>query len=385
MTTSGLNKIAELKPQVSVMQERFQNALHLPGEIYASEEVAELEKSRIWMKEWLCVAPTEEFARVGDFQTHRLFDEPFIIVRKSETEFAAFANVCLHRGVEIATGCGNTNKFSCPYHAWLYDTDGKLVRAPLMEQSEADLGDRSLPKIRVEVWRGWVFVNFDQKAKSLEECMRPYAHAFRNFHGGEVRTAKILEFEVACNWKFIVENLMDIYHVGMIHARTFGQYINTNQEKLPAELMERGLVHIEFDSSKRTADKTLPFPILPWLKEEGSAFSSSTNLFPNIKLHVSHDSLRLWRIWPVTPGTTRVVAYVMLPPESFEVEDFDAKITRYADYIHSIVEEDREPLESLQKAVASRYFEGGPLSHLEEGIHHWLNHYIGQITGQADA
>lgn len=383
MTTSESGNLAELKPRVSVVQGPFQDAHHLPGEIYFSDEVAELEKTRIWMKEWLCLARSDEFERVGDFQTFRLFDEPIVVVRKSETEFSAFSNVCLHRGVEIAYGSGNTNKFSCPYHAWLYDVDGKLVRAPLMEQSATDLKDCALPKIRVETWRGWVFVNFDKNAQSLEERMRPYSHEFRHFHGDQVKTAKILEFEVECNWKFIVENLMDIYHVGMIHAKSFGKYRRSDgdSDKLPARLMSDGLVHLEFDAAKRTADENLPFPILPWLQEEGAAFSSSTNLFPNIKIHVSHESLRLWRIWPVTPSKTRVVAYIMLPEASFSVPDFEGKIERYGKYVEEIVEEDRVPLESLQKAVHSRYFQPGPLSHLEEGIHHWLNHYVHKVIG----
>lgn len=111
-------------------------ARHAPGDIYGSDHMFELEKQKIFMKDWMCVARGEEIASAGDYMTFRMVGEPFVITRNEQGAIAAFANVCAHRGVEVASGEGNTKEFSCPYHGWLYDLNGRLVGAPYMKEAE---------------------------------------------------------------------------------------------------------------------------------------------------------------------------------------------------------------------------------------------------------
>ena len=88
------------------------------------------------MKDWLCVGRMEEIENPGDYIALRLLDEPIILARDNDGNVGAFANVCRHRGVEVASGSGNTQEFSCPYHGWLYDLQGNLVGAPYMKEAE---------------------------------------------------------------------------------------------------------------------------------------------------------------------------------------------------------------------------------------------------------
>src|SRR5262249_6459466 len=94
-------------------------ARHMPGDVYTSEGYQEIEKDRIFLREWLCLGRVEELPNPGDYLAVRIMDEPVLIVRNKQGALHAFANVCRHRGVEVApVGQGNAKEFLCPYHSW---------------------------------------------------------------------------------------------------------------------------------------------------------------------------------------------------------------------------------------------------------------------------
>ncbi|TBR29024.1 MAG: Rieske (2Fe-2S) protein, partial [Reyranella sp.] len=111
-------------------------AAHPTGEMYHDPAVLEREKQVIFGEDWLCIGRAEEIANPGDYKTFRLVEQPVLLCRKSDGTIAAYSNTCLHRGVEVATGAGNTKEFTCPYHGWLYNLDGQLIGAPYMRDSE---------------------------------------------------------------------------------------------------------------------------------------------------------------------------------------------------------------------------------------------------------
>ncbi|MCE2482384.1 MAG: Rieske (2Fe-2S) protein [Alphaproteobacteria bacterium] len=125
----------ENDPGLTQSRGELSRARHLPGYVYHSEEIFRLEKQKIFMKDWLAMARVEEFERAGDYRTFRVMGEPVIVCRDGEGAISAFANVCAHRGVEVASGEGNLEEFSCPYHGWLYDLQGKLIGAPYMKEA----------------------------------------------------------------------------------------------------------------------------------------------------------------------------------------------------------------------------------------------------------
>ena len=93
---------------------------HKKGEVYFSDKIASKEVEEIFMKEWLLVGRVEEVEKTGDYYTHRVADEPIVVTREKNGNIQAFANVCRHRGVQVAWNSGNTKYFSCPYHGWVY-------------------------------------------------------------------------------------------------------------------------------------------------------------------------------------------------------------------------------------------------------------------------
>ena len=104
------------------------------------------------MKEWLIVGRAEECEKPVDYFTHRIGDEPIVVVKEKDEHIQAFANVCRHRGVQVAWNAGNTKYFSCPYHGWVYDTSGRLVDAKYLEKSKTFQKENCrLPVIQTEL------------------------------------------------------------------------------------------------------------------------------------------------------------------------------------------------------------------------------------------
>ena len=211
----------------------------MPGYIYSAPEILELEKEKLFMRDWLCMAPAEEIENPGDYMTSRVLGEPMIIARNEKGEINAFANVCRHRGVEVASGAGNLNEFSCPYHGWTYDLEGKLVGAPYMKEAEGfDPKSCRLSRLKSDQWAGWIFVTFNDEAEPLREFIADYIEAFDFIRQEDLRLADKMVVDLNCNWKFVSENVMDLYHVYAIHLRTFGGAIDI--EAFPFHLRERG-------------------------------------------------------------------------------------------------------------------------------------------------
>ena len=152
----------------SMTRKDLLHARHLPGEFYTSTEIFKREIEQIFMKDWICIGRVEQFANPGDYRALRIAGEPLIVCRDQGGTLRAFANVCQHRGVEVAQGAGNAKEFSCPYHGWLYDLKGELIGAPYSKEVPGyDWKSCRMPPIRLDTWAGYVFVNFDAAAESL--------------------------------------------------------------------------------------------------------------------------------------------------------------------------------------------------------------------------
>jgi len=190
----------------------------LPPAAYTSPDMLALERERVFGRGWIVVAHSSELKQAGDYRTFDLAGHPVLIVRDREGELRAYSNVCPHRSALIAEGCGNRTVFQCPYHAWTYDLTGKLVGAPHMDK--AAVKDVRLKDLRCETWQGFVFVNLDDRAAPLAEglaALTPRAEPYR-MEELEVVAHEVLD--VACNWKVLIENFCESYHVFCVHKKT---------------------------------------------------------------------------------------------------------------------------------------------------------------------
>ena len=144
------------------------SAQMLPPQCYVSDEFYEFEKGALFDHEWLCVGREAWAMKAGDYFTAAHIGEPIVVVRGNDGVLRAFSNVCQHRAMLVAEGHGNARNLLCQYHHWAYGFDGRLIGAPAMDRAVGfDKTKICLPEFKVEVWLGFVFVNFDPTAEPL--------------------------------------------------------------------------------------------------------------------------------------------------------------------------------------------------------------------------
>ena len=194
-------------------------ASHAPGLIYASPDVYRLEVERLFRRDWLLVGREEELPEPGDDTTLRIADEPIIVARGRDDDLHAFYNMCAHRGVEVVQGSGRARSFACPYHGWTYDLDGRLLGAGYMKDCVGfDAASERLRPLRLDTWRHNGFVSFDPAAPPLAEHVAEFEQDFAFLRPDACWLGNRLTLVLDCNWKFVPENLIDFYHVGVLHA-----------------------------------------------------------------------------------------------------------------------------------------------------------------------
>ena len=165
----------------------------LPPACYTSPEFYAQEVECIFLKEWLCVGRTDQVEKPGDFFTLTLLDERLIVVRDEDNQVRVLSNVCRHRATQVVEGHGNLRRFECPYHGWTYSLKGDLIGAPEMQRTDNfDKNQCHLTTPRVEIWEGFIFVNFDQQAESLGPRLTPLSQRLQSYNLSEMRTVKTM-------------------------------------------------------------------------------------------------------------------------------------------------------------------------------------------------
>lgn len=199
----------------------YEEARALPGAFYTDPRFLELERAELFGKEWICVGRVEEVPNQGDYLTFDVADEPIIVVRGDDGVVRALSNVCRHRGTKIASNSGNVRNFVCPYHHWSYDTSGRLVNAPNIESRVGfDLQDCRLPELKCDAWQGFLFVSLDPAAMPVVDRLAGLSGMIGNYHLEEMKLRYLADEVWDTNWKCLLENFMEGYHLSPLHRRT---------------------------------------------------------------------------------------------------------------------------------------------------------------------
>jgi len=355
-------------------------ALHVPGFVYDSEEVFQLEKERLFMKEWVCTIREEQIENPGDYVAMHLMGEPFIVCRDDAGNINAFANVCAHRGVEVASAEGNLKEFSCPYHGWLYDLQGKLIGAPYMKEAEGfDPANCRLKPLKVDTWERWIFISFNPDVEPLEKAVEHFDQEFGWLRQRDCRLGIQAVVDVNCNWKFVNENLMDVYHFQTLHVESFGAHLDG--EKFKIKLTDRGGVSAFYKAAPMVPEGKSLFGPMPWLGEENMDLGCMGHLPPNMHIFGRGDATTPYVIWPLTPNKTRIHINILFPEELLNRPDFKEKVQSYYDFQMMVISEDNAMVEGMQSNMGSTRFVPGPMSKLELTVHNIINGYLTRTFG----
>jgi phenylpropionate dioxygenase-like ring-hydroxylating dioxygenase large terminal subunit len=192
----------------------------IPWSWYTDPAVLEIERERIFRRSWQYVARQDEVAESGSFVATRVGDVPVVLVRDEEGTLRAFLNVCRHRGSLVCEGSGKRATLQCPYHAWTYGLDGKLVAAPRFAREGGTDHERlGLVQLSLDTWGPLVFVNPDVDAAPLAEFLEdaPAKIAQAGIDLDALRFTQRYDVELDANWKISAENFLECYHCSVAH------------------------------------------------------------------------------------------------------------------------------------------------------------------------
>jgi len=269
----------------------------LPPECYADRDFFEFEKDAIFAHEWLCVGRAAWIPNQGDYFTTSHADEPIVVVRTEDGSIKAMSSVCQHRAMLVAEGHGNTRRFLCPYHHWSYGLDGALLGAPAMERAcNFKKEDVRLPAFKVEIWLGFIFVNFDLDAKPLAPRLTAVTEAIKNYDlenaEGEWQTESL---RLPWNWKVMFENNNDGYHANRLHHGPLHDHVPSRLATFP-ELPEDTAGYYRYngtthpDASFNPTLKAL-LPVFPNLTDEDRNRMVFANVPPTLSLIIRCDMI----------------------------------------------------------------------------------------------
>jgi phenylpropionate dioxygenase-like ring-hydroxylating dioxygenase large terminal subunit len=373
-----LDNAAEVGNEFKGVKQQVTAATHAPGFVYGSAEAFQKEIDEYFMKDWLYAGREEELAKPGDYLTMRLVGEPIVIARDTDGTLNAYYNMCAHRGVEVAYGNGNTRAFKCPYHGWTYDLKGKLKGAAHMEQSAGfEPSKCRMKSIRLDTWRGNIFICFSQDTVPLAEFLSGFEKDFAFLQMENCRLGNKIVLDLDCNWKLVHENLMDFYHVNVLHAKSFGSRFTWSNDDVI--LKDGGNLSIFYKAAPPTPGGEPLLGKMPWLEDKDYSLACKGFLQPNFALFGRIDCARPFIVWPLSESKCQVIIYQLFPKEVFDRPDIEETLKIYHEYQLKVLGEDRIMIESLQKAMTTRGFEPGRMSVLEKPIHHYLNGHIKRV------
>ena len=199
----------------------YDEAWSMPKSYYTDENVLAIERAHLFAKEWICVGRVEEVPKPGDYMAFMLCNEPIVVVRGEDNNIRAMSNVCRHRGALLAEGSGNNSRLVCPYHHWSYDLEGKLAGAPRMEAHKTfDKSNCRLPQFATEEWNGFLFVCLAEDPPPLAPRLAPLAKLIHNYHVEQMKMLYVANEIWHTNWKCLIENFMEGYHLSPLHKTT---------------------------------------------------------------------------------------------------------------------------------------------------------------------
>ena len=191
-----------------------------PKALYTSPDILALEQQHIFGASWLCAGRADEIPAPGDYMTYELGPQPVILIRGKDGGISARANTCRHRMMRLVEGRGRASRFTCPYHAWTYGIDGRLVSAPHMDKTACfERDELALAQLRCEVYQGWIYVTLDADAAPVATKLAALTPVTERYRQQDYVTIFSEEHVWDTNWKCLTENFMESYHLPVAHRR----------------------------------------------------------------------------------------------------------------------------------------------------------------------
>ncbi|HEX6533405.1 MAG TPA: aromatic ring-hydroxylating dioxygenase subunit alpha [Gemmatimonadaceae bacterium] len=292
----------------------------LPREYYVAPEIFAEESEKIFAGRWLCAGREDRIARPGDYVLQEVGGESVIITRDHAGALRAFYNVCRHRGSRLCEAPHGRfgGSIQCPYHAWTYALDGRLIGAPSSDAIDGfDRNEWPLHPVGVASWEGFVFIHLGDAPEPFAEAFAPLIGRFARWALPSLVVARTIEYDVAANWKLILQNYSECYHCAPVHPALSRLTPPTSGENdlVDGPFLGGYMVLNEGSESLTMSSRACGVPVGA-LPEEDLRRVYYYSIFPNLLLSLHPDYAMAHTVWPVSPARTRIVCQWLFHPDS---------------------------------------------------------------------
>jgi len=329
-----------------------------PGLAYRDPEVFEAEVATLFRDSWISVACGQNAPRSGDLFPVRIVGRSLLVVRDGEGGIRVFDSLCRHRGSSLADlPCrAQGGRIVCPYHAWGYDLDGRLVSAPHFHRREgtdqplaSERAELGLIPVRSAVWRDVVFVNLSGDAPAFEDFIRPIEERLSRWTAAELWPLCSDEYEIQANWKLAAENFLDVYHLPVVHPQLgggFGGALTSEDVEVCDHVIG---VTMPDGYGEDPGQVESPLPRFSGLGPGDRVRIEVFAVFPNTLILVEPEFQQVIVLRPQGPGVTQETFANYLATEASASEDLAKEREESARSSVEVNDQDAALLTSLQR------------------------------------
>ncbi len=351
----------------------------LPRAAYWDETFFAREQRGIFWNQWFCAGRSDELADPGAFRVVDLAGESVIIIRDTDGDLHAHVNLCRHRGSRLLCGAGTLRgAIRCPYHGWAYSLDGRLIASPFIDSDTIPSDATHLYTVGIEQWGGFMFLRFSEASNhSLHDQLGGVPERLARYPLDELGVARSITYDVAANWKVILENYNECYHCAGVHPELC-TIVPAFKKHGGADLdWERGIPHREgaFTFSASGTTSRAPFA---GLNDDERMRHKGELIYPNMMISLAADHVAAFTLWPQGPGRTIVVCDFLFSPGEMSSASFDpSDAVEFWDLVNR---QDWAICENVQEGMRSQRFRYGYYAPMEE----WsldMRRYIAERLG----
>ena len=364
----------------------FGSSRMLPRASYLDADVLDWERTNVFGR-WSCLCRSSELSGQPGLKAFSVGGSGVLLARDQQGTLRAFENACRHRGHELLPcgGSAEPRAIVCPYHAWTYDFDGSLRGAPGFKTAQDfDAATLGLMQLPVQEWHGWVFVDasgvagdFADHIGALEGIVAPYATE-------TLVTAASHEYDVAANWKVVVENYQECYHCSMIHPELCKVSPPESGENIELDGdWVGGWMELRPDAQTMSLDGHSDGAVMARLDEEQRRTVMYVAVMPNLLISLHPDYVMSHLLTPLAPDLTRIQCNWSFPAETVAREGFDPSYA--VDFWDLTNRQDWSACESVQRGMNTPHFTPGPLAPAEDGVYHFVTYMAKAYQGTPTA
>lgn len=378
--------------------ERYKSGYSLEQPFYTDQQVFELEWEHIWKKYWLFAGATAEIPKAGDYFVFSLRNDSVIIIRGNKGEVFAHHNTCRHRGSLICLEeKGHAAKLICPYHQWVYDKDGALLKARLMP-GDFDTSSYGLHPVHVQVANGFIFISLADNPPDFSKVLEDYNPFLSPYKINDAKCACHKRYVLRTNWKLVAENFRECYHCGPAHPEYCNAVIGANlRESVEEVLTERriewqkkGLAVNNIDFENDSFHFAIRYPLRPGVQSyslDGKAVAVPMGehqdydagvlglvIYPNFWMDAVSDYMWAMRLTAVSPSCTIIDLTWLVDKTAVEGKDYTME--RLTAFWKITGEQDWKLCENNFLGVESSHYQPGPYAPAEIDVAKFIDWYI---------